>query len=442
MKKWDDADIAGILNPRLRDGTDRSKLVQMDLSLMTTAHANVVKWDNRGMTDSAIARGELTITTTGNIDDLDTVAGDIVSASVLRMNNATLATLRGLQNGRNGQLITIVSVGAGAVSIANDNAGSSAVNRILTGTGGTITLAAGTGIATLQYDNTTTRWRLLVNSSKVDIQFFTTPGTNTWTKPLGAKTVRCICQGGGGGGGSGRKGATATIRQGGGGGGGGAYSEEEFNISDLTAATYQVDVGAGGAGGVAQATNSTNGNNGTAGGISAFAQTDGYNAGAGNGGIGGALGAGGGGGAGAGEGTDPGAAGAASSATGGVGTTPTAALNRGAGGGGSGGGITSGNVTSNGGQGGSKGVSYGLAGGAAGVAPGGAGGNTSSFSFTLWKSAGGGGGGASGTGAGGKGGDGSRGSGGGGGGAGIDSVGNSGAGGKGGDGWVAVITYF
>lgn len=191
MKKWDDVDAAGLLNPRLRDGTDRSKLVQMDLSNMTTAHANVVKWNNAGMSDNAIARGELTITTTGAINDLDITTGastgNIVAASVLRMNNASLATLQGLQGGRAGQQIIILNVGSSLVLLAHQNAGSIASNRLNNlATSAATPLAAG-GSAVYEYDATSSFWRLIAHDQGAWITptfaagNYTANGAMTWT---------------------------------------------------------------------------------------------------------------------------------------------------------------------------------------------------------------------------------------------------------------------
>ena len=54
-----------------------------------------------------------------------------------------------------------------------------------------------------------------------NVQIFTTPGANTWVKPLNAKQVFVYLVGGGGGAGSGKRGV-ATYGLDGGGGGGGA----------------------------------------------------------------------------------------------------------------------------------------------------------------------------------------------------------------------------
>jgi hypothetical protein len=84
-----------------------------------------------------------------------------------------------------------------------------------------------------------------------DVQIFTTPGPNTWTKPANAKQVFVYLIGGGGGGGSGMRGATLTQRNGGSGGGGGAWSFASWPAA-LLGATETVTVGSGGTGGAAR----------------------------------------------------------------------------------------------------------------------------------------------------------------------------------------------
>lgn len=101
-----------------------------------------------------------TLTTTGNVDDLD-----FTNASLIRFNNASLATLRGLKAGTDGQRVTIMSIGAGQVDLAHQNSGSSAANRLInTVSSGNTSLAAGSGVATYQYDGTTQRWRLVAHT--------------------------------------------------------------------------------------------------------------------------------------------------------------------------------------------------------------------------------------------------------------------------------------
>jgi hypothetical protein len=105
------------------------------------------------------AESELTVTTTGNIDNLA-----LGGATLLRMNNATLATIRGIAAPTAGQPkeVVIVSVGAGQLALAHENAGSTAANRLINFTTASVLLPIGTGnAARYRYDETTDRWRLV-----------------------------------------------------------------------------------------------------------------------------------------------------------------------------------------------------------------------------------------------------------------------------------------
>lgn len=82
-----------------------------------------------------------------------------------------------------------------------------------------------------------------VQASSTDVQTFdyTSSGAQqTWTKPVGAKSVHFECWAGGGGGGK-------NTTYGGGGGGGGGYSDGTFTAASLPS-TVTVVVGGGGAG--------------------------------------------------------------------------------------------------------------------------------------------------------------------------------------------------
>lgn len=129
---------------------------------------------------------EKTVTTTGNIDDLD-----LEGAGLLRMNNASLATIRGFASGYAGQEVTVVSIGAGQVDLAHQNAGSVAGNRLRNvATSGNTSLAAGSGQATYKYDEETARWRLVTHDQGAyitpafDAGNFTTD-VGTWTVQAG-----------------------------------------------------------------------------------------------------------------------------------------------------------------------------------------------------------------------------------------------------------------
>lgn len=127
-----------------------------------------------------------TTTTTGNIDDLD-----FLNADLIRMNNATLSTLRGLKAGYAGQQVTIVSIGAGQVDFAHQNAGSAASNRLINSiTGAATSIAAAVGTGTYQYDATTLRWRLVAHEQGAYIDMAYAGGNftsqaGTWTVDAG-----------------------------------------------------------------------------------------------------------------------------------------------------------------------------------------------------------------------------------------------------------------
>jgi hypothetical protein len=133
-------------------------------------------------------------TTTGTVNDW--APATIVGNTEIRCNNASLLTVQGIAAGYDGQLLRIVSVGAGQVDLAPQNAGSSAANRLLNfATAGSTSLAAGSGYAEYQYDTTTARWRLLVHEQGAWITAtfnganFTGNNSMTWTVGSGDVTT-------------------------------------------------------------------------------------------------------------------------------------------------------------------------------------------------------------------------------------------------------------
>lgn len=135
--------------------------------------------------------GEITFTTTGNIDNLN-----FGSASLIRMNNASLATIRGLAAGKPGQVVTIVSIGAGLVALAHQNTNSSANNRLInSATSGITPLAPGAGTVRYIYDGTTLRWRMVTHNCGAfitrtfDAGNFTGSASMTWTVESGDVSV-------------------------------------------------------------------------------------------------------------------------------------------------------------------------------------------------------------------------------------------------------------
>lgn len=81
-------------------------------------------------------------------------------SSFWRLSTDASRTVTGIANGLDGRILVIANAGSFDLVIANQSASSTAGNRIITGTGADVTVAAD-GTATLIYDNTTARWRIL-----------------------------------------------------------------------------------------------------------------------------------------------------------------------------------------------------------------------------------------------------------------------------------------
>jgi hypothetical protein len=91
--------------------------------------------------------------TAGTTDDA--IFGD---ASLIRLTAATAQTITGIQNGRDGYVLTLVNAGLVDATLKNENLNSTNINRITTGSGGSILLQPGASII-LVYDGPASRWR-------------------------------------------------------------------------------------------------------------------------------------------------------------------------------------------------------------------------------------------------------------------------------------------
>lgn len=80
-------------------------------------------------------------------------------AKTWRLTSDAARTITGIANGVQDRFLRIVNAGAQNIVLANQHASSNAVNRIITGTGADVTLAAD-DVALLWYDDATDRWRL------------------------------------------------------------------------------------------------------------------------------------------------------------------------------------------------------------------------------------------------------------------------------------------
>ncbi len=215
----------------------------------TLAPATTVVIDTEGTSGSNA--GNL-MTETGGIKNL------YINSESNTFDGATVYTLL-----RNGVPTSVtVTVPAGVNGILQDITDSFSVSGgdLIALSCDTTASSSGSGKVSFSYQ---------VGGGGTDVQTFTTPGANTWTKPSGAKVVKVVTIGAGGGGGSGSgQNSPAVNISGGGGGGGGGIQEEIFDAS-LLGATETATVGTGGAGGVAPISNN-NGNPGSNGGVSSF----------------------------------------------------------------------------------------------------------------------------------------------------------------------------
>jgi hypothetical protein len=82
------------------------------------------------------------------------------NASTFELNPSAQLTLDGLAGGSDGRIMTLINVSNSVVTLAEQNTGSSAVNRIETGTGGAAILSPGMS-ALLEYETVNDRWHVI-----------------------------------------------------------------------------------------------------------------------------------------------------------------------------------------------------------------------------------------------------------------------------------------
>jgi hypothetical protein len=98
---------------------------------------------------------------TGNVDDYDPLFGSGRVVGTWRLTSDASRDISSIAGGRSGRRLTIINVGSNNIVLRDESAAlGTAANRIITGTGASITLAAN-GKAHLIYDDTTARWRVV-----------------------------------------------------------------------------------------------------------------------------------------------------------------------------------------------------------------------------------------------------------------------------------------
>lgn len=113
----------------------------------------------------------ITNASTGTLNDVVTTSSGS-PATGIRFTGAAPA-VTGLASGTSGRALYLTATG-GDVTLNNENAGSTAANRIITGTGASATITD-EKVATLVYDGTSSRWRL----TSIGVTASTITGTDT-----------------------------------------------------------------------------------------------------------------------------------------------------------------------------------------------------------------------------------------------------------------------
>jgi Collagen triple helix repeat (20 copies)/Chaperone of endosialidase len=93
--------------------------------------------------------------TTGSANDVA-----LGNASLIRLTGSSAQTLTGIVAGSDGQTLTLVNAAAQAATLSNNSASSTAANRIITGTGSDLSLAAGASVQMI-YDSGASVWRVV-----------------------------------------------------------------------------------------------------------------------------------------------------------------------------------------------------------------------------------------------------------------------------------------
>jgi parallel beta-helix repeat protein len=102
----------------------------------------------------AFQRNTTNYTATGTQDDINFGTGVL-----FRITSASALTITSIAGGVDGRVITLANAGSNAVTINND-AGGTAANRIITGTGANLSVPAGSTVQ-LAYDSADSRWRVI-----------------------------------------------------------------------------------------------------------------------------------------------------------------------------------------------------------------------------------------------------------------------------------------
>jgi hypothetical protein len=127
-----------------------------------------------------------TVSTTGGLSGTNNNLGISATATVARIETAGTTTITGIASGAEGRVLLLEVKGAHSVTLANDNAGSTAANRFYTLSGADQTIPTKGG-AVLVYSSAESRWRVVAINGGGGISG--TGTNNTITKWTGTSTL-------------------------------------------------------------------------------------------------------------------------------------------------------------------------------------------------------------------------------------------------------------
>ena len=138
-------------------GPDASLWVDGTTNLFVQGAAGIARVDTKLRTSRNVVVTPAQITANQNNYAIGT-------ANVLRLSSDAARNITGIVNGgsptEDGRELLIINVGAQDIVLTNEDAASTAINRIITGTGASVTLAT-LASARLIYDVTSARWRIV-----------------------------------------------------------------------------------------------------------------------------------------------------------------------------------------------------------------------------------------------------------------------------------------
>lgn len=152
------ANVAHVVT--VRDSVGNIKLAGGNFPLDSVKKTLTLYYDGGSWVELARAGGQ-TYLQTSAVGTQNNFNPGIIGTTVLRAANATDLTITGFLAGIDGQRLTVIADGVGLVNFAYSSGSSTAGNRIITPSAGTISIAGGSGSAEFVYEASLAAWRMV-----------------------------------------------------------------------------------------------------------------------------------------------------------------------------------------------------------------------------------------------------------------------------------------